>query len=117
MPRTRAALRSQASPDEADIAATVPLPATPPITRRSPLGEVTGNKQEMPAAVDNPEEILKANKGTGKGKKGKNTKKSKKDVENVNKDESREVLPDENESETSTAVEDACKDLFNEHPQ
>ncbi|KAL8798700.1 MAG: hypothetical protein Q9182_006451 [Xanthomendoza sp. 2 TL-2023] len=117
MPRTRAALRSQASPDEAKLAATVPLPATPPVTRRSPLGEITGNKNEVPIAVDDPEEILKVNKGTGKGKKGQNSKKSKKDAQNLNNNESREVLPDENESETSTAVEDACQDLLDEHPR
>ncbi|KAL8810268.1 MAG: hypothetical protein Q9200_002708 [Gallowayella weberi] len=117
MPRTRAALRSQASPDEAELAATVPLPATPPVTRRSPLGEITGNKIEVPLAVDDPEEILKANKGTGKGKKGHNSKKSKNDAQNLNNNESREVLPDENESQTSTAVDDACQNLLNEHPQ
>ncbi|KAL8734368.1 MAG: hypothetical protein Q9166_001566, partial [cf. Caloplaca sp. 2 TL-2023] len=117
MPRTRAALRSQASPEDSDIAATTPLPASPPVTRRIPLGEITGNQEEVTVAVDNPEEILKANKGAGKGKKGKGSKKTKKDVLNDNDDEPGKVLPDENESETSSAVEDACQDLLKEHPQ
>ncbi|KAL8775534.1 MAG: hypothetical protein Q9209_000030 [Squamulea sp. 1 TL-2023] len=117
MPRTRAALRSQALPDGLDIAATVPLPATPPVARRAPLGEVSGNQGSVPVPVDNPEDILKAHKGPGKGKKGQSSKKSTYEVQNVNNEGSEKVLPDENENEASSAVEDACQDLLNEQSQ
>lgn len=115
MPNTRAALRSQ--PKDTDIAANVPLPATPPVTRRKPLGEISGNQEELPAAIDDPEQILKANKGPGKGKKGKGAKKSKKQSQPADNQALEEVVPDENESETSSAVEDACQDLLKEQPQ
>lgn len=95
-------------------AAAVPLPATPPVTKRQPLGEISGNQEELPAAVEDPEQILKANKGPGKGKKGKGSKKSKEHEEAANNEKSKDVLPDENESETSSAVEDACQDLLRE---
>ncbi|KAL8702156.1 MAG: hypothetical protein Q9201_004548 [Fulgogasparrea decipioides] len=114
MPRTRAAHRSQASPEDTQIAANTPLPATPPVTRRKPLREISGNQEEVPGAVDNPEEILK---GPGKGKKGKNIKKSKKDAQTAKNHGPENVLPDKNESETSSAVEDACQDLLKEQPQ
>ncbi|KAL8780405.1 MAG: hypothetical protein Q9213_006490 [Squamulea squamosa] len=114
MPRTRAALRSQALPEVPDIAATIPLPATPPIARRAPLGEVSGNQESVPVSVDNPEGILKAHKGAVKGKKGQSSKKPKYDVQN---NKSEKVLPDENQSEASSAVEDACQDLLIEQSQ
>ncbi|KAL8735268.1 MAG: hypothetical protein Q9181_002880 [Wetmoreana brouardii] len=117
MPRTRAAHRSQASPEDTQLAANTPLPATPPVTRRKPLGEISGNQEEVPVAVDNPEEILKANKGPGKGKKGKNVKRSKKEAQTAKSHGPENVLPDENESETSSAVEDACQDLLKDQPQ
>lgn len=109
MPRvTRAALQA---------AAAVPLPATPPVTKRAPLGEISGNQEGLPAAVEDPEQILKANKGPGRGKKGKVTKKNKKHEEAANNAKPAGVLPDENESESSSAVDDACQDLLNHQPQ
>lgn len=108
MPSTRAALRSQAPSEDSNTVDTTP----PPALERAPLREITGNQEEVPVAVDDPEEILKANKGTGKGKKSKGSKKSKKDVGNTHDEESGKVLPDENRSETSSAVDGACQDLL-----
>ncbi|KAL8953744.1 MAG: hypothetical protein Q9222_000426 [Ikaeria aurantiellina] len=116
---TRAAPRTQVLQEDSRVAAAVPLPATPPVTRRTPLGEISGNQEDLPVVVDDPEEILKGNKkkGSGKGKKGKISKKTKKHDPEVKEDESQHVLPDENESETSSAVEDACQDLRDGRPQ
>ncbi|KAL8926386.1 MAG: hypothetical protein Q9208_002929 [Pyrenodesmia sp. 3 TL-2023] len=109
MPRvTRAALQA---------AAAVPLPATPPVTKRVPLGEISGNQEDFPAVVEDPEQILKANKGPGRGKKGKVTKKNKQHEEVANNAKPAGVLPDENESESSSAVDDACQDLLKHQPQ
>ncbi|KAI4201912.1 MAG: hypothetical protein LQ350_002959 [Teloschistes chrysophthalmus] len=112
MPLTRAQ-RVQASPDIATTAVGVPLPATPPVTRRKPLGEISGNQEDLPAPLDDPEVTLKSKKGPekGKGKKGKIGKKHK---ENHGCEE---VIPDENKSEGSSAVEDACNELLNPEPQ
>lgn len=112
MPLTRAQ-RIQASPDIAATAAGVPLPLTPPVTRRKPLGEISGNQEELLAALDDSELTLKSKKGpeNGKGKKGKN---GKKHNENHGREE---VIPDENKSESSSAVEDACYELLNTEPQ
>ncbi|KAL8851936.1 MAG: hypothetical protein Q9221_003147 [Calogaya cf. arnoldii] len=112
MPSTRAALRSQAPHENPDIAITTSPSTTPSAPKRNPLGEITGNQEDVPIAVDDPEEILTANRGTAKGKKGKSSKKSKKDAQQPNNDESGKVLPDENESETSYAVDNACQDLL-----
>ncbi|KAL8908677.1 MAG: hypothetical protein Q9207_000645 [Kuettlingeria erythrocarpa] len=109
MPRvTRAALQA---------AAAVPLPATPPVTKRAPLGEISGNQEGLPVAVEDPEHILKGKKGPARGKKGKVAKRNKKHEEAANDDEYAGVLPDENESQTSSAVDDACQDLLTEQPQ
>ncbi|KAL8957094.1 MAG: hypothetical protein Q9183_006149, partial [Haloplaca sp. 2 TL-2023] len=113
MVRTRNMLQQ---PEDSAVAANIPLPATPPVTRRKPLGELSGNQEDPPAAIDNPEEILKANKGHGKGKKGKGQKKAKKQVQASENRASKQVIPDENESETSSAVEDACQDLLQKKP-
>lgn len=109
MPRvTRAALQA---------AAAVPLPATPPVTKCAPLGEISGNQEGLPVAVEDPEQILKANKGSGRRKKGKVATKNRKHEEAANNEKPASVLPDENESETSSAVDDACQDLLKERPQ
>ncbi|KAL8756399.1 MAG: hypothetical protein Q9199_002961 [Rusavskia elegans] len=114
MPSTRSALRSQASHENP----TTTSPPTSSASKRAPLGEITGNQEEVPIAVDDPEEILKANRGTAKGKKSKSSKKSKKDAQNTsNEADSGKVLPDENESETSSAVDDACQDLLRDQTQ
>ena len=113
MVRTRNMLQQ---PEDSAVAADIPLPATPPVTRRKPLGEISGNQEEPPAAIDSPEEVSKANKGSGKGKKGKGQKKAKKQVQASEKHVSKQVIPDENESGTSSAVQDACQDLLQEKP-
>ncbi|KAI4138862.1 MAG: hypothetical protein LQ341_004477 [Variospora aurantia] len=115
MPRlTRAAMRAQPSHDDSAVAAAVALPATPPVTKRTPLGEISGNQEELPTSVEDPEQILKTNKGPGKGRKGKGTKKSKGQDESGKNGKAASVLPDEIESETSSAVDDACQDLLKE---
>ncbi len=113
MPSTRAALRSQAPSEDSNNIGTPP----PPAPKRAPLGEITGNQEEVPVAVDDPEEILKANKATGKRKKSKSSKKSKKHVATPEDEESGKVLPDENRSETSSAVDGACQDLLRDQTQ
>ncbi|KAL9026917.1 MAG: hypothetical protein Q9196_004489 [Gyalolechia fulgens] len=117
MPRvTRAALRSQASSEDSGVGAVISLPTIPPITKRMPLGEISGNQEELLAAMEHPGETLKANKGP-KGKKGKTSKNSRKDDEAVGTKQPEDVLPDDNESEISSAVEDACQDLLKEQTQ
>lgn len=111
MANTRSALRSQGPHEN---------PTTSPsstASKRAPLGEITGNQEEVPGAVDDPEEILKANRGTAKEKKSKRSKKSKKDAQSTNNEVSGKVLPDENESETSSAVDNACQDLLKDQTQ
>lgn len=114
---TRAAMRSQASSDNSGVDATMSLSINTPTSRRMPLGEISGNQEEFPAAVEDSEAKVKANKGPGKGKKGKASKKSKKKNEAGAIQGSGDVLPDDNESEISSAVEDACQDLRKEQAQ
>ncbi|KAL9602229.1 MAG: hypothetical protein Q9219_001953 [cf. Caloplaca sp. 3 TL-2023] len=118
MPRvTRPGLRSQVSPDNSQLAAASPLPATSPVTKRAPLGEITGNQEELPARVEGSEAPKRTGKGLGKGKKGKTSKKSKKINDSLDEKKSENVLPDDNESEVSSAVEDACQELLKEQSQ
>ncbi|KAL8671862.1 MAG: hypothetical protein Q9168_003652 [Polycauliona sp. 1 TL-2023] len=117
MPSTRAALRSHAPIEDPNAAATMPLSNTPSTSKRAPLGEITGNQEEVPQIVADPEAILKANKNIGNGKKSKASKKTKKDVPKPDSEASGKVLPDENESDTSCAVENACQDLLNDQSQ
>jgi cell wall-associated NlpC family hydrolase len=107
MPRvTRAAVRIME--DEATVAAGVPLPSTPNV-ERAPLGEITGNHNEQPK-VTLEVNLSKPTKKPHKARKAKPTKKTKK--ENKSGPESTcEVLEDDNESATSSAVEEACKEL------
>lgn len=119
MPRvTRAALRSNAVLEESTVAALTPLPLTP-LKERVALGEITDNQGREAPALEMTEEVKDTGTmgptitGPGKGKKGRVTKKGKKHVakaEEVNV----EVLEDDNKSETSSAVEDACQDLMKE---
>ncbi|KAL9006760.1 MAG: hypothetical protein Q9188_000538 [Gyalolechia gomerana] len=109
-------MRSQVSSENSGVGAAFSLPTTPPITKRMPLGEISGNQEELMAAVEHPEGTLKANKGP-KGKKGKTSKESEKNDEAAGTKESGDVLPDDNESEISSAVEDACQELMKEQAQ
>ncbi|KAL8975352.1 MAG: hypothetical protein Q9197_000430 [Variospora fuerteventurae] len=110
-------MRAQPSPDDSAVAAAVALPATPPVTKRTPLGEISGNQEDLPRPVEDPEQILKTNKGPGKGRKGKGTKKPKGQDESGKNGKAASVLPDEIESETSSAVDDACQDLLKEQDE
>ena len=105
MPRTRAALRSNAIvEDEVDLATNTALPSTP-VKDREPLGEISSNAQEESMNAKTFQKVptkAKKIKGAKRGRKKK--------TENPEPDA--EVLEDENQSETSSAVEDACDDLM-----
>ncbi|KAL6715091.1 hypothetical protein ACLMJK_007352 [Lecanora helva] len=110
MPRvTRAVLRSQEIHEDA---ASVPLPLTP-IKGRTPLGETAGNASVIPEMIDTGEGTMTGTeKGPGKGKKGKASKNATK-KKKANKEEPMvEVLEDDNQSQTSSAAEEASKDLI-----
>ena len=119
MPRvTRAALRSNALLEDALVAASTPLPLTPR-KERVALGDITDNNVREAPVLEAAEKVEETGKmapskaGPGKGKKGKSAKKGKKQgtkAEEVNV----EVLEDDNQSETSSAVEEACQDLMKE---
>ena len=119
MPRvTRAALRSNALLEDSNVAALTPLPLTP-IKERAVFGEITNNQgKEAPGsdvteAVKETAKMGPGRKGPGKGKNGKVAKKGKKQIpkaEEVNV----EILEDDYQSETSSAVEEACQDLMKE---
>ena len=118
MPRvTRAGLRSNAvSEENVTLASETPLPPTP-IKGRAPLGEVSGNLQEETITVEFPEDIVKlAKTGAAKGKGVRNAKQAKKQRPEgcLRTGEDQEVLEDENQSETSSAVEEACDDLMHQ---
>lgn len=110
MPRiTRAALRSNAVlEDEPDLALSTPLPATPQ-KEREPLGEVAGNVSEESLVIH--DAVKAGKKGGAKGRKAKGTKKGKKQPKPDNGETIPEVLDDDNQSATSSAVEEACEDL------
>ena len=110
MPRvTRAALRSQ---EPQDNAALVPPPLTP-IKGRIPLGETAGNTNAEPEKV-NPSDnnMAIAKKGSGKGKKGSTMKKAMKHKKSKVEEPEIEVLEDDVKSQTSSASEEACRDLL-----
>ena len=115
MPRvTRAALRSHAiMEDEANLAAAIPLPSTPH-KERAPLGEITNNVQEEVINVDRVDTDAKSTKKAGtKGRKAKTSKKGKKGSQSKS-EENPEVLEDENQSDASSAVEEARVELMKE---
>ena len=113
MPRvTRAAMRSHAiMEEESHFAATVPLPSTP-LSGRTPLGDITSVVQEeVPNSHESDASVKAMKKAVVKSKKAKGTKKGGK--KKVEKDKlTPEVLEDENQSETSSAVDEACGDLL-----
>lgn len=114
MPRvTRAALRSQEEQVETDIAARAPLPLTPNLKVRTPLGETSGNSAAAPKIVSTADETMAAaKKGPGRGKKGNATKKATKQKRNKAGGPTVEVIEDDDQSQTSSAAEEACKDLL-----
>ena len=111
MPRvTRAALRSNAALEDSDFAASVPLPSTPH-KKRAPLGEIAGNVCEDSRKGDTSSEVVNAKKkGSSRAKKGRTAKTTKVD-DSANK----EILEDNDQSTTSSAVEEACDDLMKGH--
>ena len=118
MPRvTRAALRLNAMLEETNLAASTPLPSTP-VPLRAPLGEITGNSEEVKSMVSNLEELVKAQKkAPPKGKRGKVPHSERKLVSNARREEEIievEIVEDDNQSATSSAVEEACQDLMRE---
>lgn len=110
MPRvTRAALRLNAMLEETSLAASTPLPPTP---LRAPLGEITGNSEDVKAMVSNLEELVKAHK---KAPKGRGKVQNERRVRPVAvRGDSIEVIEDDNQSATSSAVDEACQDLMRE---
>ncbi|MCJ1342218.1 hypothetical protein MMC31_000398 [Peltigera leucophlebia] len=112
MPRvTRAALRSQVLLDEVDLAISTPLPSTP--RTRVPLGEIAANTEEIKNL--NLELSKTKKKQPVKGKR-KVAKKTKKQTSSKVEDQDVEVLEDDNQSTTSSAVDEACQSLMQELP-
>lgn len=102
--------------DEVNMAAETPLPSTPTTTtNRPPLGEIAQNVNADAMIAENLEVILKPTKKvTAKSKKTKGPKKGRKKVD-ADKENTAEVLEDDCQSATSSAVEEACEDLMSEH--
>lgn len=115
MPRvTRAALRLNAMLEDTKLAASTPLPLTP-LPLRAPLGEITGNSEEVKAMVNNLEELVKAQKkAPPKGRRGKIQSNEKKLALHARREERVEVIEDDNQSATSSAVDEACQELMRE---
>ena len=113
MPRmTRAAMRANTALD--DEAASVPLPASPyGGGGRKALGEITANQGDLNSSYDLAAATA-TKKPTAKTKNTKGSKETKKRDIDENQ-ESREVLEDEIQSGSSSAVEDACEELLKEN--
>ncbi|KAL8830215.1 MAG: hypothetical protein Q9191_001555 [Dirinaria sp. TL-2023a] len=111
MPRiTRAALRSNAAAlSTTDDAAAVPLPTTPH-QDREPLSEIAGNTLEPLTEAIICEDEQPRMKGPAKGRKRKGAKRTG-HSEAINK--SMEVLEDDKQSSTTSAVEDVRETLVN----
>ena len=110
MPRvTRAAVRANTALDE--IAASVPLPASPYGGGRKVLGEISTNQEDHNVSSDTTTTTATKKLGA-KTKKSKGSKKIKKCKADLVDDESCQVLEDENQSGSSSAVEDACEELL-----
>ena len=113
MPRvTRAAQRNI---EVLEDAASVPLPSTPR-RERAPLCEIIANQNDnTPQRYELEVDIYaKPPKKTGaKGKKAKGTKKGKK--KHIENSENNDVLEDDNQSDVSSAVGEACKELMKEN--
>ena len=112
MPRvTRAALRTQELQEESDMAASTPLPPTP-VKKRVPLGEISDNVATEAQVAELEEKLVPAKKGSVRGKKANVTKKTNKQKKAKAMDVEPKILEDDNESSTSSAVEEACQDLL-----
>lgn len=111
MPRvTRAALRSNAIfEEELNLAAATSLPLTPS-KERPVLGEVDGNLAEQVKCLNELDELVKA--GKAQNKKSKSTRKTKKTTKPKDDPPSIDILEDDNQSTTSSAVDEACDSLL-----
>ena len=111
MPRiTRATLRSNAALADSDL-----LSPSTPRKQRAPLGEIAGNVEEDSRIARSSGQMTTARKkGPVKLKKGKAEKKVKAAVLEFseNSENSEEILEDDNQMATSSAVEEACDDLM-----
>ncbi|KAL9119198.1 MAG: hypothetical protein Q9187_004251 [Circinaria calcarea] len=97
--------------DEYNLAAAIPLPSTPQ-KERAPLGEITNNVQEDVISLTQVDfEAKPTKKASTRGRKAKASKKGKKGTQPKN-EEGSEVLEDENQSDASSAVEEACLELM-----
>ena len=118
MPRTRAALRNEVLEDP-DGAVAVPLPSTPQRGDRAPLGEILLNEQSPPkiqlevnlSKPERPAAPAPAKKSKGPGRKKKAANSSNKENVRPGSAAAAEVVEDDYESSTSSAVEEACQDL------
>ncbi|KAK0514190.1 hypothetical protein JMJ35_002807 [Cladonia borealis] len=117
MPRvTRAALRTQELQEESEIAASTPLPPTP-VKKRVPLGEISENVATEAQVAELEQKLVPAKKGSVRGKKANVAKKTNKQRKLKAMNAEPEVLEDDNESSTSSAVEEACQDLLQENSE
>ena len=111
MPRvTRAALRTQELQEESEIAASTPLPPTL-VKKRVPLGEISENVATEAQVAELEQKLVPTKKGSVRGKKANVAKKTNKQRKLKAMNAEPEVLEDDNESSTSSAVEEACQDL------
>ena len=104
--------------DEANVAAETPLPPTP-VQERTPLGEVTGNLfQEIIYGQDfeaagKPAKKSASTKGR-KAKAAKGIKKGRVNLDDLLQESELGVVEDDDRSSTSSAVEEACRELMKE---
>ncbi|KAL8793444.1 MAG: hypothetical protein Q9195_003927 [Heterodermia aff. obscurata] len=112
MPRiTRATVRSNAALENPDLAASFSLPIIPR-KQRAPLGEIAGNAGENSSIADSSGQMTKArNKGSANSKKENAGKKAKAEFL-ASSENCHEILEDDNQGATSSAVEEACDDLM-----
>ena len=114
MPRvTRAALRTKELQEESEVATATPLTPTP-TKKRVPLGEISENIATESQAAEVEEKMAPAKKGSGRGRKANAAKKGPKQKKVKETETEVEILEDDNESATSSAVEEACQDLLKE---
>lgn len=119
MPRiTRAALRSNTVLEEANTAASVPLPSTP-LSQRTPLGEIAGNVVEAastPNVHHQQSQQSRPEKKAPKRKRGKLKRAKKGEQTDVGEEEEHviDVIEDGNQSTVSSAVNEACQELLKE---
>lgn len=96
------------------MAASTPLPPTP-VKKRVPLGEISDNVATEAQIAELEEKLVPAKKGSMRGKKANVTKKTNKQKKAKAMDVEPKILEDDNESSTSSAVEEACQDLLKDN--